>query len=194
MKTILTWKAEKRKVSDLIEAEYNPRKMSAEEEKNLDESIGEFGAVIPVVVNIGKRKDVLIGGHQRKKLYQKRGITEIDVMVPQRELTRDEEKKLNLRLNKNTGSWDLEKLREFGLGMLSEVGFNNIEVTGIFDTKQTADDNFDLEEAEKKAGTTKIKRGDIYQLGKHRIMCGDVRDEKDMKKLMGGGFSAYGLY
>ncbi len=182
----LIWKTERRKLSDLKEASYNPRKMSDQEEKDLNKSIEEFGAVIPLVSNIGKRKNILIGGHQRKKLYTKQGIVEVDVMIPNRELSLDEEKELNLRLNKNTGHFDQEMLREFGLAMLTEVGFNSLEVTGIFDIKQTPDDNFDLEEAEKKAEKTKIKRGDIFQIGDHRIMCGDVRNEDDMRKLMGG--------
>lgn len=186
MTTDITWHVEKRKVSDLLPADYNPRKMTERERKDLEDSIKEFGAVVPLVLNIGKRKDVIIGGHQRTTIYADLGIKEIDTMVPNRELTKNEEKKLNLRLNKNTGSWDLEKLRELGLGILTEVGFNQIEVTNIFDIKQTADDNFNLEEEEKKAEKTKIKRGDIFQLGNHRIMCGDVRDPKDMAKLMGG--------
>lgn len=182
----IIWHTEKRKVKDLKHASYNPRKMTEKEEKDLGESIDEFGAVIPVVINTGKRNNTLIGGHQRQRLYERRDIKEIDVMVPNRELTLSEEKKLNLRLNKNTGSWDFQKLQEFGLGMLSEIGFDTKELTDIFDTKSVAGDSFDLEEAEKKAESTKIKRGDIFQLGNHRIMCGDVRNEDDMKKLMDG--------
>ena len=110
----ITWTIERRKVADLKEASYNPRKMTEQEERDLEESITEFGAVIPVVINIGKRGNILIGGHQRKKLYEKKGIEEVDVMVPSRELNATEEKRLNLRLNKNTGSWDQEKLRDKG--------------------------------------------------------------------------------
>lgn len=62
--SILTWRTEKRNVADLLPASYNPRKMSEEERRDLEDSIKEFGTVVPVVVNIGKRKDTLIGGHQ----------------------------------------------------------------------------------------------------------------------------------
>ena len=102
-KAPLTWSREVRKIADLKAADYNPRKMTEAEERDLAESIDEFGTVVPLVVNIGKRKDVLIGGHQRTKLYEKKGIEEVEVMVPSRELTLTEEKRLNLRLNKNTG-------------------------------------------------------------------------------------------
>ena len=103
----LTWKTEKRKVKELIPADYNPRSLSAKQRQDLLESIEEFGKVIPIVVNIGKRKNVLIGGHQRTTIYADLGIEEVEVRVPSRELTAEEEKRLNLRLNKNTGSWDI---------------------------------------------------------------------------------------
>ena len=125
----VTWTTEKRKVSDLIPADYNPRKMTEQEERDLRDSIEEFGRVIPVVVNIGKRSNILIGGHQRTSIYNK--DAEIEVMVPSRELTKEEEKKLNLRLNKNTGSWDFEKLKTMDISLLLDVGFGDEELSTL---------------------------------------------------------------
>lgn len=181
----ITWSIEKRKVADLKGAAYNPRKMSEEEERDLSESIDEFGAVIPVVVNVGKRNNILIGGHQRTKLYTKKGVEEIDVIVPSRELSPTEEKRLNLRLNKNTGSWDTEKLREMDLTMLLDVGFGDEELQVFFDDVEMIDDQFNVGRAMAEIKNPKTKPGEVWQLGEHRLMCGDSTDPVQVKKLMG---------
>lgn len=180
----LTWTTEKRKVSELKAADYNPRKLSEQEEIDLEASIEEFGTVIPVVVNIGKRKNILIGGHQRTKLYEKRGIDKVEVMVPSRELTKVEEKKLNLRLNKNTGSWDQEKLKEMDLTMLLEVGFGDEDLQMFFDDVDVLEDTYNAERAIKEMTKPTVKSGEVWQLGDHRIMCGDSMDLEQVKTLM----------
>lgn len=183
MKSI-TWKTEKRKVSDLIGADYNPRQMSEQEERDLEESIDEFGTVIPIVVNIGKRKNTLIGGHQRTKLYMKRGIEEVDVMVPSRELSLEEEKRLNLRLNKNVGSWDIEKLKDMDLTLLLEVGFGDEDLTTFFDDVEIFED---MEQGNRGPKTEEIpvsKPGDLYKLGDHRVMCGDSTNPGHVQRLV----------
>jgi len=181
----ITWTIERRKVADLQEASYNPRKMTEQEERDLEESITEFGAVIPVVINIGKRGNILIGGHQRKKLYEKKGIEEVDVMVPSRELNATEEKRLNLRLNKNTGSWDQEKLRDMGLNLLLDVGFGDEDLQVFFDDVDVIDDSFNTGRAIKEIKNPKAKKGNVYELGDHRLMCGDSSDINDVHTLMG---------
>lgn len=181
----ITWTIEKRKVADLKEADYNPRKMTEQEERDLDESIGEFGAVIPVVINIGKRANILIGGHQRTRLYTRRGIEEVDVMVPSRELTIAEEKRLNLRLNKNVGSWDQEKLRDMGLNLLLDVGFGDDDLQVFFDDVDVIDDNFNTGRAIREIKNPKAKKGQVYQLGDHRLMCGDAQEVEDVHTLLG---------
>lgn len=122
MSTItLSWTTEKRKVSELIPADYNPRVMSDVERDNLLQSIKEFDQVVPVVINIDNK---LIGGHQRCIIYSDLGIEEIEVRIPNRMLTEEEEQRLNIRLNKNTGAWDYGKLKDFDFDMLLEVGFD----------------------------------------------------------------------
>ena len=138
-----------------------------------------------MVVNVGKRKDVLIGGHQRTTLYKKKGITEVDVMVPSRELTKDEEKKLNLRLNKNVGSWDYEKLKEIDLTLLLEVGFDENDMQITFDDVEVLDDDYNVAKKLKEIKTARIKPGEVWQLGRHRVMCGDSTDDLNVSKLMG---------
>lgn len=184
-KAPIEWKIEKRKVKDLIPADYNPRRMTESERRDLEDSIKEFGTVSPLAVNIGKRDKVLIGGHQRTTIYADLGIEEIDVMVPSRELNDEEEKRLNLRLNKNTGSWDMEKLKDMDLGMLLDVGFGDEELSSLWDDVDVIDDNFDFARAVKAVKVPRIKPGEVYQLGDHRLACGDSTDLEQVKKLMG---------
>ena len=179
----IIWKTEKRKVKDLIPADWNPRYISEKERDDLMESIKEFSEVEPVVVNTNNH---IIGGHQRINIYADLAIEEIDVRIPDRELTSEEEMRLNLRLNKNIGSWDTEKLKDFNIDMLLDIGFGDEELSSIWNNIETTEDQFKLEEAIEKAKITEIKRGDIYQLGDHRLMCGDATKEEDVGKLMDG--------
>ena len=92
----LVWAITRRKVKDLLPAGYNPRKMTENERRDLENSIKEFSTPVPVVLNIGSRNNVLINGHQRVSIYADLEIEEIDAMIPNRELNEKEEKTLNL--------------------------------------------------------------------------------------------------
>jgi DNA modification methylase len=122
--TDIIWHNEKRKVADLLPADYNPRKLSPKSGADLRDSITKFGEAEPVCINTGARKDTLIGGHQRVKIYADLEREEIDVRVPSRELTLEEEKELNPRLNRNVGEWDWEALNAFDKDMLLMAGFD----------------------------------------------------------------------
>jgi len=115
------------KLSDLKPNEYNPRKLSSNEKKDLENSLTEFGMVEVMVVNSNpERKGVLIGGHQRYNLLvEKKEIYGYVIFV---DLNLEKEKKLNLRLNKNNGSWDWDLLANFGEEMLRGVGFSEDEM------------------------------------------------------------------
>ena len=182
----ITWHNETRKTDDLTPVDYNPRILTDKERADLEESITKFGSAEPIVINTGKRNNFLIGGHQRVMIYAELGIKEVDVRVPSRELTIEEETELNLRLNKNTGSWDWTKLKEYSIDQLIDVGFDDDEMADMWDDVGTFEDHFNIEKAVKEANTTSVKLGEIYQLGKHRIMCGDSMQIADVEKLMGG--------
>jgi DNA modification methylase len=181
-KITLQWKTEKRKVSELIPADYNPRQMSDAERRDLLDSIKEFDQVVPVVINTDGK---LIGGHQRCHIYSDLEIDEIEVRVPDRKLTLEEERRLNLRLNKNTGHWDFDKLGKFDVETLLDVGFGDEDLSAIWDNVDTLDDDHNKEESAKIIKETSIKAGDIYELGSHRLMCGDSTDQEQVKKLVG---------
>lgn len=173
------------KVSDLKVAPYNPRKHEEQAEKQLKTSIEKYGIVDPLIVNSSlKRKNVLIAGHFRLKLAKKLGYTEVPVVfvnIPDIE----REKELNLRLNKNTGEWDLDLLKEFDLELLLDVGFGDEDLSDIWDDSlETEDDNFDVEKEVSKIKEPKVKPGDIYLLGKHRLVCGNSTDIQVVKSLV----------
>ena len=182
----IIWSITTHKVSDLVKNGYNPRKISESEKKDLEKSVKEFGTVVPVVLNIGSRSNIIIGGEQRVKIYVDLGIKEIECMIPSRELTIDEEKELNLRLNKNTGSWDENLLKDFDINMLLGVGFGDEELQNLFDDIDLIEDDFDIEKAIKETIIPKVKTGEIWQLGKHKLLVGDSTDITSVQTLMGG--------
>lgn len=175
-------------VSELRAAEYNPRHWSKEAVDQLTESIKQYGFVDPVLVNsASKRKGVVIGGHFRLSIAKNLGIEEIPVVyvnIP----NLNREKELNLRLNKNVGDWDWAKLAEdFDLGELMKVGFNDDDLSRIFDDNtEVKDDEFDEKEEIKRAKTTKVKPGDMFALGRHRLLCADATNPESARNLMSG--------
>jgi len=190
-------KIEKIKVGLLKPARYNPRKdlkPGDKEYQKLRRSIEEFGYVEPVIFN--RRTGNVVGGHQRLKVLLDLGHTEIDCVVV--ELDPEREKALNLALNKIQGEWDETKLAELmaeldaGAFDVSLTGFDAAEVDELLNrwhAKEAVQDNFDVDkEKERIEGEGAItKPGDIWLLGKHRLMCGDSTSEADFAKLMGGG-------
>ena len=173
----------KRKIKELIAAEYNPRKINKVQEQDLKDSLTRFGLVDPIIININEgRKNIVIGGHQRLRVWSALGNTEID--CNELDLTLDKERELNIRLNKNGGSFDDDLVKQyFDYEELTDWGFTPDE---LFDQEEkTADGLIDDDEIPE-VKESKVKRGDIWKLGNHRIMCGDSTSLDDVDKLMNG--------
>lgn len=110
-------------INKLKPNEYNPRKLSKREAKELRASLEGFGMVEPIVVNRNdKRKNIIVGGHQRYFLLEKMGKDKVPVVYV--DLPLERERELNLRLNKNNGSWDWDLLANFDQRLLEDVGFD----------------------------------------------------------------------
>ena len=178
-------------VERLIPADYNPRKDlkpgDAEYEK-LKRSIDQFGYVEPVIWN--KTTGRVVGGHQRLKVLIDMGVTEVDCVVV--ELSEEKEKALNIALNKISGEWDKEKLALLITDLqgadfdVSLTGFEPAELDDLFkDSVKDGikDDEFDVESELKKPTIT--KPGDIWMLGRHRLICGDSTLPHTYEMLMG---------
>ena len=179
----LKWQTEQRKINDLIPYEGNPRKMTEEQATQLKKSLEKFNlAEIPAINTDNK----IIAGHQRIKILQMlgKGNEKIDVRIPNRKLTDEEFREYNLRSNKNTGSWDWDMMANFDEELLLEAGFEDNEIDKMFDLKK--DEDIEEEDAPiEEENLIKVKKGDIYQLGKHKIMCADCTDNKNVRKLIG---------
>ena len=175
----IIWRTEKRAVNKLKPCEWNPRQATEKETQDLTNSIEKFSLADPLIINID---NTLIGGHFRLKILKDKGIKEVDVRIPNRKLTDDEVRELNIRLNKNTGSFDFDMLANFDETLLKDIGFESVELDHIFQL----DNNPDEDEAPEVPKKPKSKTGDIYQLGNHRVCCGDSTKKEDVDKLIDG--------
>jgi len=172
-------------INELHSSEYNPRKHSKEQTDQLKESVERFGLVDPIIVNSApKRKNIVIGGHFRLEVAKELKFETVPVVYTNIEDI-NKEKELNIRLNKNTGEFDLELLAEFDEAFLAEIGFDSEELDDIFPTEENTE-LFDLQKELKKLNIQEIsvQKGDIYELNGSRLLCGDSTIEADMIKLM----------
>jgi hypothetical protein len=172
-------------IKQLKPAAYNPRKISDKSFADLLESLRRYEMVDPLIVNSSEeRKNIIIGGHQRYRAAKELGYTTVPVVYV--ELNEARERELNLRLNRNTGEFDLELLKDFDIDLLLDVGFDDSDLADIWnDALETDDDDFDIKKAVKEATETDIKPGDLFQLGKHRLICGSSTDSEVIKRLVG---------
>lgn len=170
-------------------SEYNPRKdlkPEDEEYKKIKNSILEFGYVSPIIINSDM---TVIGGHQRLKVLKELGYEQIQCIIVN--LDKNKEKALNLALNKISGEWDDEKLEQI-LAELKETdidmnitGFSNDEIDDILkEVIGSKEDDFDIEEALNEIEEPVTKVGDIWLLGRNRLMCGDSTQKDDVMRLM----------
>lgn len=180
----ISWKNEKRKIADLTPAPYNPRQMTEKQARDLEVSLERFDLADPVVIN---RNGRIIGGHQRIEILRRRGTIEVDVRVPDRELTETEERELNLRLNRNLGEWDWGKLAEFDPGMLKDVGFDALEMVRLL--HGVVEDGMDADAEAEAITEPQTSLGDIYKLGRHRLLCGDSTEREDVSRVMDGNLA-----
>ena len=182
-------------ISKLKPAEYNPRvelKPGDEEFDNIQRSIEQWGLVEPIVVN---SDGTIIGGHQRYNVLKHLGYSKVQVSVV--DLKKNDEKALNVALNNLSGSWDDEKLYEvlkdldldnydFSITGFKKADMETLEIQLSEDLEAFDDDfDYDAEPAENRGGYTS-QPGDVWLLGKHRLMCGSSADADDMRKLMAG--------
>jgi DNA modification methylase len=164
-------------------ADYNPRQMTEKQHKDLTESLKRFGLVEPLVVNKHKgRENVVVGGHQRLAVARELGLGAVPVVFV--DLPLSKEKELNVRLNRNMGEWDFDKLaNEFDMPELLDFGFEEKELLGHFEPEV---DDFDADKVAGEIKEPESKRGEVYELGRHRLMCGDATSKEDVEKLMDG--------
>ena len=117
-------------INSLIFAEYNPRQLSKDDYKNIKDSISRFGLVDPIIINKHKdRKNIIVGGHQRIRVAKDLKFDKVPCVEVN--LPYDKERELNVRLNKNTGSFDYDILADmFDVDELIDWGFKEGDLVG----------------------------------------------------------------
>lgn len=169
-----------KKISDLKEYENNPR-INDDAVEYVKKSIEEFGYKVPIVID---KNNVIIAGHTRLKALKELGVKNVDCVIAD-DLSEEQVKAFRLADNKvsEASSWDWDKLGEELNTIpdidMSEFGFDLDSLDTDLDDKEIVED--EVPEVPEKP---KAKLGDIYQLGNHRLMCGDSTDADDVKKLM----------
>ncbi|MEK4788381.1 site-specific DNA-methyltransferase [Bacillus sp. FSL K6-2971] len=179
-------------------APYNPRidlQPGDPEYDSLKQSIDKFGYVDPLIWN--ERTGHLVGGHQRFKVLMEDNPSEILVSVVS--LNDQDEKALNVALNKISGHWDENKLEKILTELkdnnldLETVGFTEEEYEDLLDSVSieneiviVEEDNFNVQEALDNIKEPETKYGDVWRLGRHTLVCGDATKIEDVDRLMSG--------
>ena len=178
----LQWTTVKRKVKDLLPADFNPRKITDEKRRKLERSLEKFNLVEIPVINLD---NTLLAGHQRVTGlgYLGRSDEEIDVRIPNRQLTEVEAKEYMVISNTHAGEFDFDLLDlHFSMLDFEEIGFDLPDMShydlaaGYMDAE---DDDYEIP-AEIK---TDIEPGDFFEIGQHRLLCGDATDPESWKRL-----------
>jgi len=183
------------KLTKLRFAEYNPRKITRVVIESLKRSMEEFGCPEPIVVNTYKgREGVIVGGEKRVRSATELGWEDIPYTTV--DLPLEKEKLLNIALNKISDEFDDDKLAQLVAGLnkidadLSLSGLNDVEISNLLDTQMleglAEEEPWDTEKELQKIAKPISKYGEVYELGRHRLMCGDATNPEDIKKLMNG--------
>lgn len=179
------------RIKDISTAIYNPRldlQPGHPEYEKLKRSIEEFGYLEPLVFN--GRTNTLVSGHQRLKILIQQGLKEVEVSVV--DLPIEKEKQLNLILNRVRGDWNEDKLgallEEFAALPdfdLTSTGFDLAEISEILDErKDVKEDDCDFDGDVDSIEIPVTQKGDLIELGPHRVLCGDSSNYDDLKRLM----------
>lgn len=179
-------------VDALRPAAYNPRKKlkaGDKEYEKIKNSILEFGYVEPIIVNYDM---TVIGGHQRLTVLKELGYTEVQCAEVHIE-DENKVKALNIALNKITGTWNEQLLADLIVDLQAAdfntdfTGFEAPEIEQLFSkvhNKDVKEDDFDVEAELQKPTMSQV--GDVWLLGRHRLICGDSTLPETYTKLMDG--------
>ena len=179
-------------VSKLKESPYNPRIHPEKALERLEKSIEKFGFTNPILVQ--KSTNQIIAGHARLKAAKEAGLKKVPVIF----LDFDDvtAKAYNITDNRLAGltEWDYPKLKDLitdidtGAIDIELTGFDEIELKEIidYDSGNGKEETFDVDAELEKIKKAKTKTGDLYQLGEHRLLCGDATKKEDVERLMDG--------
>lgn len=177
-------------IAALHPASYNPRVMPDDEMEALVDSIRSFGLVDPILVRRGDA--MVVGGHQRLEAAKCLGLTEVPVV--ELDLSDEQAKALNVALKKIGGTWDLPKLAELLASLPSDyqalTGFDEAELKKVARDADAAiralTDGANADAIPETPTEPVTRPGDLWLLGRHRLLCGDSTNSDDVARLMKG--------
>lgn len=168
----------KMKLADLIPTENNPRQIKKDDFERLKKSVQSFPQMLDIREIVVDENNRILGGHQRVRALLANGETEVNVKVVEG-LSEEEKREFVIRDNIQNGEWDFDVLaNEWDDLPLDDWG---IELPIADIEEEIVED-----EAPEPPAEPKSKLGEIYQLGEHRLMCGDSTDAEQVDALMGG--------
>lgn len=179
------------KVSSLKLNKKNPRKFKREKLDQLKKSLQEFPDMLyarPIVINDQRE---ILGGNGRLIALRELDIKEVPILNA-KDFTPEQQKEFTIKDNVGFGDWDWEALagEEWGIEKVASWGLDDIPDEWKLEAPPKGpppkEETFDVEQAVTRIKNPTAKRGDIWILGRHRIMCGDCRDLKNIETLMSG--------
>lgn len=173
-------------VTELKEYENNPRHNDAAVDA-VAESIKQFGFKVPIIID---KENVIVAGHTRLKAAKKLGFETVPCIVAD-DLTPEQVKAFRLADNKTAeqAEWDFDKL-ELELAELSEMDLDfdmsdfGFDMTSIEEPQEIIEDEVPEVDEENEPI---VKRGQVWKLGNHYLMCGDATSKEDIEKLLSAG-------
>lgn len=173
----------------------NPRRATKEQIEKLKKSIEETPTMLQlreIIAYDNNGELVIVGGNMRYQALKALGHKIALVKVLPVDTPKETINAFIIKDNAQFGEWDTELLaNDWDKDLLEDWGVS-IDWGGeenTTETKEAQEDNFSEEEAQQAPAV--VKRGEIYQLGEHRLMCGDSTDAEQVKTLMGGGVSRF---
>lgn len=171
---------ELKKISDIKLNPNNPRLIKDDKFKKLVQSIKDFPEMLnirPIVVN---QDMIILGGNMRFRACKEAGIKEIPVIIT--DLSEEKQREFLIKDNTSGGEWDWDMLaNEWDAEELDAWGLD-LPVFDIKDEGTAEEDNYDVPDTIE----TDIVLGDLFEIGEHRLLCGDSTDSDSIAKLMSG--------
>lgn len=175
------------KITDLKPYEKNPR-MNDNAVPYVANSIKEFGFKVPIIID---KKNVIVAGHTRYKAAKQLGLETVPCIIAD-DLTPKQIKAFRLADNKTAekAEWEAEflsdELKELLDVDMGAFGFEDV-LDDLEEELEAQEDDYEMELPE----DPRAKTGQIWQLGKHRLMCGDSTKKTDVLQLVGGVQNGY---
>ncbi len=173
---------EKVKLSEIKPNPKNPRLIKDEKFKKLVKSIKDFPQMLelrPIVVD---ENNIILGGNMRYKALKEAGYKEVTI-VRANELTEEQKNEFLIKDNVGFGEWDWDSLaNEWDVEKLDDWGLDLPVDLSVKEELEAEEDNYEIPNEI----NTDIVLGDLFEIGEHRLLCGDSTDSDQVAKLMNG--------